>query len=74
MRQKENEPLRMYLRRLSAAALEVPEVSDDVLITSFFQGLQEGELYTSLAKKDPRDFDELLHELRSTLIWMRLCS
>lgn len=60
MRQKEHEPLRSYVKRFTAAALEVPEASHDVLVTSFSQGLQEGDFYTSIAKKAPRNWDELL--------------
>lgn len=60
MRQKDNEPLRAYLKRFTIATLEVPEASQDVLITSFSQGLHEGDFYTSLAKKGPQSWDELL--------------
>lgn len=60
MRQKENEPLRSDVKRFTAAALEVPEASHNVLITSYSQGLQEGEFYTSIVKKAPKNWDELL--------------
>lgn len=52
--------MRSHLRRFLAATFDVQEASNDILVTSFSQELREGEFYTSLAKKAPHDFGDLL--------------
>ncbi|KAL0444494.1 UNVERIFIED_CONTAM: hypothetical protein Slati_2172100 [Sesamum latifolium] len=58
--QKDNEPLKEYLRRFNAAALEVPSATQEVKASAFSQGLLDGDFFKSLAKKPVSKFDALL--------------
>ncbi|KAI3474877.1 hypothetical protein Pfo_030188 [Paulownia fortunei] len=58
--QKDNEVLRSYIKRFTAAALEVPSATQEVLSNALAQGLQDGEFFRSLAKKSAKSFDDLL--------------
>ncbi|KAI3448580.1 hypothetical protein Pfo_005245 [Paulownia fortunei] len=60
IKQKDNEALRSYIKRFTAAALEVPSATQEVLSNALAQGLQDGEFFRSLAKKSARSFDDLL--------------
>lgn len=60
VRQKDNEPLRAFLKLFTTAKLESPDASEDLTMSAFIQGLKEGELHTSLIKKAPRSIDDLL--------------
>ncbi|KAL0361189.1 UNVERIFIED_CONTAM: hypothetical protein Sradi_3803400 [Sesamum radiatum] len=51
VRQKDNEPLKEYLQRFNAAALEVRSTTQEVKASAFSQGLLDGEFFKSLAKK-----------------------
>ncbi|KAL0445523.1 UNVERIFIED_CONTAM: hypothetical protein Slati_1680200, partial [Sesamum latifolium] len=60
IRQKHNEPLKEYLQRFNAAALEVPSATQEVKASAFSQGLLDGDFFKSLAKKPVSKFDALL--------------
>ncbi|KAI3473671.1 hypothetical protein Pfo_031543, partial [Paulownia fortunei] len=60
IKQKDNEALRSYIKRFTAAALEVPSAMQEVLSNALDQGLQDGEFFRSLAKKSAISFDDLL--------------
>ncbi|KAL0420908.1 UNVERIFIED_CONTAM: hypothetical protein Slati_3113700 [Sesamum latifolium] len=57
---KDNEPLKEYLQRFNAAALEVPSATQEVKASAFLQGLLDGDFFKSLAKKPVSKFDALL--------------
>ncbi|KAL0420891.1 UNVERIFIED_CONTAM: hypothetical protein Slati_3112000 [Sesamum latifolium] len=59
VRQKDNEPLKEYLQRFNAAALEMPSATQEVKASTFSQGLLYGN-FKSLAKKLVSKFDALL--------------
>ncbi|KAL0289593.1 UNVERIFIED_CONTAM: hypothetical protein Scaly_2698700 [Sesamum calycinum] len=58
--QKDNEPLKEYVQRLNAAALERPFATQEVKASAFSQGLLDGNFFKSLAKKSLSKFDALL--------------
>ncbi|KAL0385988.1 UNVERIFIED_CONTAM: hypothetical protein Sradi_2993100 [Sesamum radiatum] len=60
IRQKDDEPLKEYLQRFNAAALEVPAATQEVKASAFSQGLLDGDFFKSLAKKSVSKFDALL--------------
>ncbi|KAL0286848.1 UNVERIFIED_CONTAM: hypothetical protein Sangu_2469100 [Sesamum angustifolium] len=60
IRQTENEPLKEYFQRFNTGALEELSAIQEVKATSFFQGLLDGDLFKSLAKKSVSKFDALL--------------
>ncbi|KAL0405435.1 UNVERIFIED_CONTAM: hypothetical protein Slati_3857400 [Sesamum latifolium] len=60
VRQKDNEPLKEYLQRFNADALEVPSATQEVKVSAFTQGLLDGDFFKSLAKKPVSKFDVLL--------------
>ncbi|KAL0444571.1 UNVERIFIED_CONTAM: hypothetical protein Slati_2179800 [Sesamum latifolium] len=60
VRQKENEPLKEYLQKFNAAALEVPSVTQEVKASACSQGLLDGDFFKSLANKPVFKFDTLL--------------
>ncbi|KAL0439068.1 UNVERIFIED_CONTAM: hypothetical protein Slati_2389800 [Sesamum latifolium] len=60
VRQKGDEPLKEYLQRFNAAALEVPAATQEVKASAFSQGLLDGDFFKSLAKKPVAKFDALL--------------
>ncbi|KAL0455237.1 UNVERIFIED_CONTAM: hypothetical protein Slati_0862900 [Sesamum latifolium] len=60
VRQKDNEPLKEYLQRFNAVALEVPSATQEVKASAFSQGLLDGDFFKSLAKKPVFKFDALL--------------
>ncbi|KAL0406283.1 UNVERIFIED_CONTAM: hypothetical protein Slati_3942200 [Sesamum latifolium] len=57
---EDNEPLKEYLQRFNAAALEVPSATQEVKASAFSQGLLDGDFFKSLAKKPVSKFDALL--------------
>ncbi|KAL0448118.1 UNVERIFIED_CONTAM: hypothetical protein Slati_1939700 [Sesamum latifolium] len=59
-RQKDDEPLKEYLQKFNAAALEVPAATQEVKASAFSQGLLDGDFFKSLAKKSVTKFDALL--------------
>ncbi|KAL0416358.1 UNVERIFIED_CONTAM: hypothetical protein Slati_3467700 [Sesamum latifolium] len=60
VRQKDDEPLKEYLQRFNAAALEVSAATQEVKASAFSQGLLDGDFFKSLAKKPVSKFDALL--------------
>ncbi|KAL0451529.1 UNVERIFIED_CONTAM: hypothetical protein Slati_1131000 [Sesamum latifolium] len=60
VRQKDDEPLKEYLQRFNAAALEVPAATQELKASAFSQGLLDGDFFKSLAKKPISKFDALL--------------
>ncbi|KAL0449104.1 UNVERIFIED_CONTAM: hypothetical protein Slati_1466800 [Sesamum latifolium] len=58
--EKDNKPLKEYLQRFNAAALEVPSATQEVKASAFSQGLVDGDFFKSLAKKPAPKFDALL--------------
>ncbi|KAL0313191.1 UNVERIFIED_CONTAM: hypothetical protein Sradi_5718400 [Sesamum radiatum] len=51
VRQRDNEPLKEYLQRFNAAALEVPSATQEVKANAFSQGLLDEDFFKFLAKK-----------------------
>ncbi|KAG1365253.1 putative Retrotransposon gag protein [Cocos nucifera] len=60
IRQKEGEPIRAYVTRFNAAALEVRNLDQSVAMAALKGGLQKNDLLFSLEKRYPRDFADLL--------------
>ncbi|KAL0290302.1 UNVERIFIED_CONTAM: hypothetical protein Sradi_7052700 [Sesamum radiatum] len=60
VRQKDNKPLKKYLQRFNATALEVPSTTQEVKASDFSQGLLDGDFFKSLVKKLVSKFDALL--------------
>ncbi|KAL0430756.1 UNVERIFIED_CONTAM: hypothetical protein Sradi_0701600 [Sesamum radiatum] len=60
IRQKDDEPLKEYLQRFHAAALEVPAATQEVKASAFSQGLSDGDFFKCLAKKLVSKFYTLL--------------
>ncbi|KAL0415866.1 UNVERIFIED_CONTAM: hypothetical protein Slati_3418500 [Sesamum latifolium] len=60
VRQKDDKPLKEYLQRFNAVALEVPAATQEVKASAFSQGLLDGDFFKSLAKKPVVKFDALL--------------
>lgn len=51
---------KLFLKRFTTATLESLDASDNLIVSTIIQGLREGELHISLARKTPRNFDDLL--------------
>ncbi|XP_012836530.1 PREDICTED: uncharacterized protein LOC105957147 [Erythranthe guttata] len=60
LRQREREDLREYVKRFSAEKLEIPVTPPEILVSAFIQGLQDGDFFRSLAKRNASTFAELL--------------
>ncbi|KAK4407888.1 hypothetical protein Sango_0369800 [Sesamum angolense] len=60
IRQKEEEPLKEYLRHFNTAVLEVPTATQEVKANAFAQGLLDRDFFKSLAKKPTTKYDALL--------------
>ncbi|KAL0404556.1 UNVERIFIED_CONTAM: hypothetical protein Sradi_2096400 [Sesamum radiatum] len=60
VRQKDDEPLKEYLQRFNAAALEVSAATQEVKGSAFSKGLMDGDCFKSLSKKPISKFDALL--------------
>ncbi|XP_073119774.1 uncharacterized protein [Henckelia pumila] len=60
IKQREHENLRVYIRRFSALALEVPAATPDLLISAFMQGLDTKDFLKSLIKRPAETYEELL--------------
>ncbi|KAK6160362.1 hypothetical protein DH2020_003743 [Rehmannia glutinosa] len=60
VKQSEGGPLRYYVKKFTAAALEVPSANQEILASALTQGLKEGDFFQSLAKRPARDFDDVL--------------
>ena len=65
IRQKEGEPIRAYVTRFNAAALEVRNLDQSVAMAALKGGLQKNDLLFSLEKKYPRDFADMLARAES---------
>ncbi|XP_075486214.1 uncharacterized protein LOC142525808 [Primulina tabacum] len=60
IRQGQDETLRAYIKRFNRVALEVPACAPETKVTTFMQGLWEGDFFRSLTKKLHGNFEELL--------------
>ena len=60
IRQGEKETLRSYVKQFTRETLEVNEVDDKVLLTTFKAGLKSRDFFISLAKNPPRMMAEML--------------
>ncbi|PIN10856.1 hypothetical protein CDL12_16548 [Handroanthus impetiginosus] len=60
VRQGDDESLRDYVRRFTAAVLEVPSLHKEVLANSFVNGLTEGPFFATLVTDPVENYDELL--------------
>ncbi|XP_012844975.1 PREDICTED: uncharacterized protein LOC105965010 [Erythranthe guttata] len=60
LKQREREDLREYVKRFSAEKLEIPVTPPEILVSAFIQGLQDGDFFRSLAKRNASTFAELL--------------
>ncbi|XP_074560387.1 uncharacterized protein LOC141816515 [Curcuma longa] len=59
-KQKARESLKDFVHRFNQVAQEVPAASSDVLVSTFSQGLTEGDFFRSIVKWPPENFDDLL--------------
>ncbi|KAL0421295.1 UNVERIFIED_CONTAM: hypothetical protein Slati_3152400 [Sesamum latifolium] len=71
VRQKDDEPLKEYLRRFTAAALEVPAATQEVKASAFSQGLLDGDFFKSLARSQLSSLTPFWPEQQSILTWKR---
>ncbi|XP_012833073.1 PREDICTED: uncharacterized protein LOC105953937 [Erythranthe guttata] len=62
VKQREGEHLRSFIKRFITATLEVPITSEEVLINALAQGLRLGDFFTSISKKPPLSFNDLLRK------------
>ncbi|KAL2230933.1 UNVERIFIED_CONTAM: hypothetical protein Sindi_1687700 [Sesamum indicum] len=60
VRERDNDPLREYLRIFNAATLKVPSATQEVKTSAFSQGLLDRDFFKSLAKNPVLKFDALL--------------
>lgn len=60
MKQRSLESLREYIQRFNRVALKVPSVSSELLVSALSQGLVDGQFFSSLVKKPPINYDNLL--------------
>ncbi|XP_075486217.1 uncharacterized protein LOC142525810 [Primulina tabacum] len=60
VKQGPDETLRAYIKRFNRVALDIPPCAPETKITTFTQGLWEGDFFRSLTKKLPKDFEDLL--------------
>ncbi|XP_075486336.1 uncharacterized protein LOC142525939 [Primulina tabacum] len=60
VKQRPEETLRAYIKRLNRVALDVPACAPETKTTAFTQGLLEGDFFRSFTKKLPGDFEDLL--------------
>ncbi|XP_074560411.1 uncharacterized protein LOC141816556, partial [Curcuma longa] len=60
VKQKSRESLKEYVHRFNQVAQEITAAASDVLVSSFSQGLIEGDFFMSLIKKPSENFDMLL--------------
>ncbi|XP_073019383.1 uncharacterized protein [Primulina eburnea] len=60
LKQGDTDSLRDFIRRFNSAALEVPAAATETLVNAFTQGLRGGQFFSSLVKKPPQSYDELL--------------
>ncbi|XP_075475712.1 uncharacterized protein LOC142510077 [Primulina tabacum] len=60
VKQGQDETLRAYIKRFNRVALDVPACAPETKTTAFMQGLWERDLFRSLTKKLPGDFEDLL--------------
>lgn len=49
-----------YIQRFNHDALEVPSGTSEILVSTFSQGLAEGDIFQLLVKKSPANYDDLL--------------
>ncbi|XP_012838229.1 PREDICTED: uncharacterized protein LOC105958770 [Erythranthe guttata] len=62
VKQREGEHLRSFIKRFITATLEVPITSEEVLINALALGLRLGDFFTSISKKPPLSFNDLLRK------------
>ncbi|XP_073121625.1 uncharacterized protein [Henckelia pumila] len=60
IRRKESESLRDFVKRFNSMELEIPSCPSEVLISTFTQRLEGGDLFQSLVKRTPYTYDDLL--------------
>ena len=60
MKQQEGETLREYVKRFNKAVLEIDEVDDQVIMTTFQAGSNNPDLFFSLGKTLPTTMMDLL--------------
>nr|XP_023926075.1 uncharacterized protein LOC112037471 [Quercus suber] len=61
IQQVEGESLRQYVTRFNKELLQVDEVEDQVILTTFQAGLLPGDFFFSITKNPPKTITELLH-------------
>ena len=60
MKQQEGETLKEYVKRFNKAVLEIDEVDDQVIMTTFQAGSNNPDLFFSLGKTPPTTMIDLL--------------
>ena len=60
MKQQEGETLREYVKRFNKAVLEIDEVDNQVIMTTFQAGSNNPDLFFSLGKTPPTTMMDLL--------------
>ena len=62
IQQAERESLRQYITRFNKELLQVDEVEDQVILTTFQAGLLPGDFFFSITKSPPKTVADLLHK------------
>lgn len=60
--------MREFLKCFNQAALEVPTATPEVKINALINVLRDGDLFSSIAKKSVRSFDDLLNNAEKYVI------
>ncbi|KAG6485736.1 hypothetical protein ZIOFF_054301 [Zingiber officinale] len=61
IKQESREPLRAYIQRFNQVAMDIPTATSETMMNAFTQGLVDGDIFRSLIRKPPRDYDHMLH-------------
>lgn len=67
MKQYNKETIREYIQWLNYTTLKVPSATSEILMSAFFQRLQEGIFFWSLAKKPLTNYDDLLGKVKKCI-------
>lgn len=71
-RQQEQEILCSYIHMFNIMGVEVPSATPDLLISTFIQVLRHEDLFKSLLKKPPTNFEGLLSKGREVNQYKRV--
>ena len=76
MKQQDGETLREYVKRFNKAVLEIDEADEQVIMTTFPDGLNNPDLVFSLGKTPPTSMTDLLFKAQKymngeDMLWQR---